>query len=87
LLKLDACVKARVLVDLVSDDNIESVHEEFQRSPRKSVARASRELGMPEMTTWKVLRKRLCFNEEDGFVERLIFSDEVTFHISGNVRI
>jgi hypothetical protein len=25
--------------------------------------------------------------EEDGFVERLIFSDEATFHISGKVNI
>jgi hypothetical protein len=24
--------------------------------------------------------------EEDGFVERLIFSDEATFHISGKVK-
>jgi hypothetical protein len=52
LWKLDACV---------SDDNIERVHEAFQRSPRKSVARASRELGMQKITVRKVLRKRLCF--------------------------
>ena len=45
----------------VSDDNIERVREAFLRSPRKSVARASRELDMPKMTVWKVLRKRLCF--------------------------
>jgi hypothetical protein len=45
----------------VSDENIERVREAFQRSPRKSVAKASRELGMPKMTVWKVLRKRLCF--------------------------
>jgi hypothetical protein len=32
----------------VSDDNIERVREAFQRSPRKSVAGASRELGMPK---------------------------------------
>jgi hypothetical protein len=44
----------------VSDDNIEKVREAFKRSPRNSVARASRELGMPKMTVWKVLHKRLC---------------------------
>ena len=32
----------------VSDDNIERVHDVFLRSPRKSVARASRELDMPK---------------------------------------
>jgi len=45
----------------VSDDNTEGVREAFLRSPRKSVARASRELDMPKLTVWKVLRKRLCF--------------------------
>ena len=45
----------------VSIDNIERVREAFQRIPRKSVARASRELDMPKITAWKVLRKRLCF--------------------------
>jgi hypothetical protein len=33
----------------VSDDNTERVREAFQPSPRKSVARASRELSMPSM--------------------------------------
>jgi hypothetical protein len=32
----------------VSDDNIESVCEAFQRSPRESVAKASRKLGIPK---------------------------------------
>ncbi|PNF34548.1 hypothetical protein B7P43_G10738 [Cryptotermes secundus] len=45
----------------VSDDNIERVRVAFQRSPRKSVGRGSRELGMSKMTESKVLRKRLCF--------------------------
>jgi len=35
----------------VSDDNIERVREASLRSPRKSVARASRELDMPERCT------------------------------------
>ena len=44
----------------VSDDNIERVRDALLRSPRKSVARASREIDMPKMTAWKVLRKRPC---------------------------
>ena len=100
----------------VSDGRIERVREAFLRSPRKSVARASRELDMPKMTVWKVLRKRLCFKpykmrlvqaltpadkvkrrdfceemqlklEDNDFVERLIFCDEATFHISGKVNV
>ena len=98
----------------MSDDNIERVREAFLRSPRKSLARASRPLDMPKMTVWKVLHKQLCFKpckmrvvqaltpadkvkrrvfceemqlkmEENYFVERLIFCDEATFHISGKV--
>jgi len=43
----------------VFDDNIERVREAFLRSPRKSVARASRELDMPNITVWKVRNKFL----------------------------
>jgi hypothetical protein len=45
----------------VSDDSIEIVREACLQSPHKSVARASRELGMPKVTVCKVMRKRLCF--------------------------
>ena len=45
----------------VSNDNVERVREAFQRSPRKSLSRASRELDLPKITLGKVLRKRLCF--------------------------
>jgi len=45
----------------VSDDNIERVREAFLQSPRKTVARASTELDMPKIMSWKVLPKRLCF--------------------------
>ena len=45
----------------VSDDNIEIVREVFLRSPHKSVSRAIRELYMPKLTVWNVLRKRQCF--------------------------
>jgi hypothetical protein len=31
---------------------------------------------------WEVMQLKM---EEDGFVERLIFSDEAKFHISGKV--
>jgi hypothetical protein len=34
--------------------------------PRKSVARASRELGMPKVTVWTVLRKRLFETLQDA---------------------
>ena len=45
----------------VYDDNNERVCEVFLQSPRKSVARVSRELDMPKMTVWKVLCKQPCF--------------------------
>ena len=34
----------------VSNDNVERVCEAFQRSPHKSLGRASRELDLPEIT-------------------------------------
>jgi hypothetical protein len=43
----------------VSEENAERVRETFTRSPKKSVHRVSRELQMPPMTVWKVLRKKL----------------------------
>jgi len=38
---------------------LERIRESFQRSPQKSTARASRELGIPQTTVWRVPRKRL----------------------------
>jgi hypothetical protein len=35
--------------------------ESFISSPRKSIRRASRELGVPQQTVWRVLRRRLMF--------------------------
>ena len=62
----------------VSEDNIERVREVFLRSPRKSVARASRELDMPKMAVWKVLRKRLCFKPyKMRLVQALTQADKV----------
>lgn len=43
----------------VSDEHVENVREAFQRSPRKSIRQASRELQMPRTTVHHVLRKRL----------------------------
>ena len=38
---------------------IERVQNIFQRSPRKSIRRASLELQMPSTTVWRVVRKHL----------------------------
>jgi len=38
------------------------IQESFERSPRKSTRRASRELGIPQPTVWRVLRRRLLFS-------------------------
>ena len=35
------------------------IQESFERSPCKSTRRASRELGIPQPTVWRVLRRRL----------------------------
>jgi len=62
LWKLDACVKARVLVDRVClMTTLRECERLFSEFPCKSVARASRELDMPKITVWKVLLKLLCF--------------------------
>ncbi|PSN49713.1 hypothetical protein C0J52_16348, partial [Blattella germanica] len=42
----------------VSEENVQRVRDAFVRSPKKSVRKDSRELAMPVMTVWKVLRKR-----------------------------
>ena len=46
---------------LVSEENVRRIEESFERSPRKSTRRASRELGIPQPTVWRVLRRRLLF--------------------------
>ena len=45
----------------VSEENVRRIEESFERSPRKSTGRASRELGIPQPTVWRVLRRRLLF--------------------------
>ncbi|PNF20021.1 hypothetical protein B7P43_G05943, partial [Cryptotermes secundus] len=47
-------------------DSVNACYNSVQKklsfqSPIKSVGMGSSELGMPKMTVWKVLRKRLCF--------------------------
>jgi len=46
----------------VSEENVRRVQESFERSPRKSTRRVSRELGIPLPTVWRVLTRRLLFN-------------------------
>jgi len=41
---------------------VRRIQESFERSPRKSTRRESRELGIPQPTVWRVLRRRLLFN-------------------------
>ena len=45
----------------VSEENVRRIKESFERSPRKSNRRASRELGIPQPTVWRLLRRRLLF--------------------------
>jgi len=44
-----------------SEENVRRIQESFERSPRKSTRRASRELGIPQLTVWRVLRSSLLF--------------------------
>jgi hypothetical protein len=41
----------------VSEENVRRIQESFERSPRKSTRRASREFGIPQPTVWLVLRR------------------------------
>ncbi|XP_067125590.1 centrosomal protein of 120 kDa-like [Centruroides vittatus] len=62
----------------VSDANIKRVREAFQRSPDKSLSKASRELSMSKNMVWKVLHKRLCFNPyKVGLVQALTSAEKV----------
>src|SRR5215469_8710531 len=42
----------------VPEVNVDRVRVSFSRSPRKSIGRASRELGVPRSTLHKILHKR-----------------------------
>ena len=41
------------------EERVERVSDAFARSPKKSVQRASRELAIPVMSVWRILRRRL----------------------------
>ena len=41
------------------EERVERVSDAFARSPTKSVRRASRELAIPVMSVWRILRRRL----------------------------
>jgi hypothetical protein len=43
----------------ISEENVDRIQETFQRSPRKSTYRGSRELQLPQTTVWRFLQKRL----------------------------
>jgi len=46
----------------VSEENVRRIQESFERSPRNSTRRASRELGIPQPNVWRVLRRCLLFS-------------------------
>ena len=43
----------------VTEEQVEQVRQAFVRSPRKTTVKGSRELGIPQPTVWRILRKRL----------------------------
>ena len=49
----------------VSEENVRRIEKSFERSPRMSTRRASRELGIPQPTVWRVLRRRLLFKTNE----------------------
>ena len=53
------CPSKRTGRPSTSEDAVEQVRTAFQRSPRKSVRRAGRELQLAPATVWRVFRKRL----------------------------
>lgn len=99
----------------VREAQVDRIQQAFQRSPTKSVRRASRELGIPKSTVHDVLHKRLRLraykiqlvqklqpndlparydfasnmllkiDNDNGYLQKVVFSDESTFHINGIV--
>ena len=58
--KEEGCLCSRKrIASSPSTETIERVPNIFQRSPRKSIRRASLELQMPSATVWRVVRKHL----------------------------
>lgn len=99
----------------VTEAQVDRIQQAFQRSPCKSVRRASRELAIPKSTIHDVLHKRLRLHAykiqlvqklkpndlparydfasdmllkidiENGYLQKVVFSDESTFHVCGIV--
>jgi len=63
----------------VSEENVRWIQESFERSPRKPTRRASRELGIPQPTVWRVLRRRLLFNLIPSFWITLYFKNLIKY--------
>ena len=60
LSKYAVCVKAKAPAGHMYQRTWDEFNS-FERSPRKSTRRGSRELGIPQPTVWRVLRRRLLF--------------------------
>ena len=58
----------------VSEENVRWMQESFEHSPRSSTRRASRKLGIPQPTVWRLLRHRLLFNWVHLFESPFIIS-------------
>lgn len=60
-------------------ETVDRVRETFLRSPTKSTASASRELGISQPTVWRILRKRLCLKPYRlGLVQALTPADRIS---------
>jgi hypothetical protein len=99
----------------VEQELVDNLQAAFQRSPQKSVHRASRELNVPKSTLHKVPHKQLhlqpykvqltqalepsglhqraefaasmldSIEQDNQYLQRVMFSDEATFYVSGHV--
>ncbi|PSN29815.1 hypothetical protein C0J52_28167, partial [Blattella germanica] len=63
----------------VPEEAVDCLSATFARSPQKSTRRTSRELNIPRLTVWK---ERL---ENDEFCDKIVFSHEAGFFLSGKV--
>ncbi|KAJ4448731.1 hypothetical protein ANN_00122 [Periplaneta americana] len=72
----------------VTEAQVDRIQQAFQQSPCQSVRRASRELAIPKSTIHDVLHKSdmlLKIDIENGYLQKVEFSDEYTFHVCGIV--
>jgi hypothetical protein len=63
----------------VSDETVENIRNNFIRSPKKSVRKCARELGLSKTTVHRVLKKSLCFT---GYKLQLLY----TIRPGGNLK-